>query len=280
MSRYTRRTRVTGLAAASLLVLAVAAAPVRAQTPPASPPEPVLVDDSLVNGELIGAGIGAGVGMMTVLTLASSCDVSKNCIPPSELGTALPLGIAAGAGIGLIAGMFIDKARRDPAPVAVAIRADRQMRAVRIDWRLGKRAADRVPAPLPRPRPRYSDDSTVNGFVAGTALGTMGGLFAGMGAVGRCGGNLCSTGVGHAWGPECHPCFRNEVLPPTGWVERMAVRRGHGCPRCGCGYCSLPAGRRMSLAVETSNRLKSEYVVVRRTKRRSDCGPFFLPLLR
>ena len=40
--------------------------------------------------------------------------------------------------------------------------------------------------------------------------------------------------------------------------ERMAVRRGHGRPRCGCGYCSSPAGRRMSLTVETSNRLKSE----------------------
>ena len=197
MSRFTRRSRFTGLAAASLLVLAAAAAPVRAQTPPASPPEPVLVDDSLVNGELIGAGIGAGVGMMTVATLASSCDVSKNCIPPSELGTALPLGIAAGAVIGLIAGMFIDKARRDPAPVAVAIRADRQVRAVRIDWRLGKTAATQVPAP--RPRPRYFDDSTVNGLLAGTALGTLGGLFAGMGAVDRCGGDLCNRPPLHTY---------------------------------------------------------------------------------
>lgn len=134
MSRFTRRSRPTGLAAASLLVLVAAAAPVRAQTPPASAPEPALVDDSLTNGALIGAGAGAGVGIITVLALSTTCDVSRSCIHPDETAGALVVGIGAGAGIGLIAGMLIDKARRDPPPVAVAIRADRQERAVRVRW--------------------------------------------------------------------------------------------------------------------------------------------------
>jgi hypothetical protein len=191
MSRFARRSRVPGLAAASLFVLAAAAAPVRAQTPPTSPPEPDLVDDSLVNGGLIGLGVGFGVGFVTAGFLTSTCDV-RNCTPIS--GTEATAITAAGAGIGLLTGLLIDKARRDPPPVAVAIRADREVRAVRIDWRLGKTAAAQVPAPRPRPRPRHVDDSTVNGLVAGTALGTMGGLFAGTGAVDRCGG-----------GPRCGP---------------------------------------------------------------------------
>jgi hypothetical protein len=90
-----------------------------------------------------------------------------------------------------------DEARRDPPPVAVAIQADHQVRAVRIDWRLGTTAATQAPAP--RPRPRYVDDSTVNGLVAGTALGTMGGLLAGMGAVDRCGGHLCNRPPLHTY---------------------------------------------------------------------------------
>jgi ABC-type cobalamin transport system permease subunit len=134
MSRFTCRSLPTGLAAASLLVLVAAAAPVRAQTPSGSRPEPALVDDSLTNGALIGAGAGAGVGIMTVLALSTTCDVSKSCIHADETADALVVGIGAGAGIGLIAGMLIDKARRDPPPVAVAIRADRQERAVRLRW--------------------------------------------------------------------------------------------------------------------------------------------------
>ena len=147
MSRFTSRSRFTGLAAASLLILAAAAAPIRAQTPPASPPEPAHVDDSLVNGGLIGLGVGFGVGFIMAGALTSSCDV-RNCTPLSNGEfTAVT---ATGAGIGLVAGLLIDKARRDPPPVTVAIRADRQMRAVRIDWRLGKTAANQVPAPRPR----------------------------------------------------------------------------------------------------------------------------------
>jgi hypothetical protein len=192
--RFTRRSGFTGLAAASLLALAAAAAPVRAQPPPASPPEPALADDSLVNGGLIGLGVGFGVGFVTAGFLTSTCDV-RNCTPLSD--SEFTAVTAAGAGIGLITGLLIDKARRDPPPVAVAIRADRQVRAVRIDWRLGKTAATQVPAP--RPRPRYFDDSTVNGLVTGTVLGTMGGLLAGMRAVDRCGGDLCNRPPLHSY---------------------------------------------------------------------------------
>ena len=192
MSRCTRRSRFTGLAASSLLLLA--AAQVRAQPPPASPPEHAVVDDSRVNGRLIGLGVGFGVGLVTARFLTSSCDV-RNCKPLSE--TEFTAVTAAGAGIGLLTGLRIDQARRDPAPVAVAIRGDRQVRAVRIDWRLGKTAPTQVPAP--RRRPRYFDDSTVNGLVAGTALGTMGGLLAGMGAVDRCGGDLCNRPPLHTY---------------------------------------------------------------------------------
>jgi hypothetical protein len=194
MSRFTRRSRFTWLAAASLLLLFGAATPVRAQTPPASPPEPALVDDALVNGGLIGLGVGFGVGFATAGFLTSSCDV-RNCTPLS--GTEATAVTAAGAGVGLLTGVLIDTALRDPPPVAVAIRADRQVRAVRVDWRLGKTAATQVPAP--RPRPQYVDDSTVNGLVVGTALGTMGGLLAGLGAVDRCGGNLCNRPPLHTY---------------------------------------------------------------------------------
>jgi hypothetical protein len=196
VSRFTRRSRFAGLAAASLLVLAAAAAPVRAQTPPASPHEPAQVDDSLVNGGLIGLGVGFGVGFATAGFLTSTCDV-RNCTPLSD--TEATTFLAAGAGIGLLTGLLIDKVRRDPPPVTVAIRADRRVRAMRIDWRLGKTAATQVPALPPRPRPRYVDDSTVNGLVAGTALGTMGGLLAGMAAVDRCGGDLCNRPPLHTY---------------------------------------------------------------------------------
>jgi hypothetical protein len=231
MSRFTRRPLFPGLAAASLLALAAGAAPVRAQTPPASPPEPALVDDSLVNGGLIGLGVGFGVGFVTAGVLASSCDV-RNCTPLS--GTEGAAVTAAGAGVGLLTGLLIDKVRRDPPPVAVAIQADRQVRAVRIDWRIGRTAATQVPAP--RPRPRSFDDSTVNGLVVGTALGTMGGLLAGMGAVDRCGGNLCNRpplhtyllygGVGAGSGAFTGWLIDKLHKAPAGMPDAVAVSAG------------------------------------------------------
>ena len=190
MSRFTRRSRFIGLAAASVLVLAAAAAPVRAQTP-AYPPEP-LVDDSLVNGGLIGLGVGFGVGFVTAGFLTSSCDV-RHCTPLS--GTEFTAVTAAGPGIGRSRGCSSTRpegsaagrrSRSGPIPGA-----GRAAKAAREDGgHPGARAAA---------RPQYFDDSTVNGLVAGTALGTMGGLFVGIGAVDRCGGDLCNRPPLHTY---------------------------------------------------------------------------------
>ena len=59
----------------------------------------------------------------------------SDCGPSSE-GPTWAIGAAAGAGIGLVTGLLIDRARRDPAPpIAVAVRADRHEKAVRVQWR-------------------------------------------------------------------------------------------------------------------------------------------------
>jgi hypothetical protein len=120
----TPRLRLASLRSSSLV----------AQAAPASrPAEPALVDDSLMNGALIGAGVGAGVGFLTVGAAYAIC-ADSNCGPSSD--GAWAIGTAAGAGIGLVTGLLIDKARRDPAPpVAVVVRADRQEKAVRVQWR-------------------------------------------------------------------------------------------------------------------------------------------------
>ena len=176
-----------------LRLASLSSASMAAQAAPASPPPtPARVDDSLVNGGLIGAGVGAGVGVVMDAFLTTTCDV-RNCTPIS--GTEGAAVIAAGAGVGLLTGLLIDKARTDP-PVAVSVRANRDVRAVRVDWRLGATPSGQAD---PRPRPRTVDDSTVNGLVAGTAIGTIGGLFAGMGAVGRCGGDLCNRPPLHTY---------------------------------------------------------------------------------
>lgn len=95
---------------------------------------PALIDDPLTNGALIGAAVGAGAGLGAVGMAYAIC-ADSDCGPSSD-GPAWALGATAGAGIGLVTGLLIDKARRDPAPpIAVAVRADRHEKAVRVQWR-------------------------------------------------------------------------------------------------------------------------------------------------
>ena len=129
--------QVVTLAAALSLAVAVVP-PAHAQTPPAAsasqPSEPVLVDDPLTNGALIGAAVGAGAGLGLVGMSYAIC-ADSDCGPPSD-GPTWAVGATAGAGIGLLTGLLIDKARRDPAPpIAIAVRADRREKAVRVQWR-------------------------------------------------------------------------------------------------------------------------------------------------
>ena len=57
----------------------------------------------------------------------------SDCGPSSE-GPTWAIGATAGAGIGLVTGLLIDKMRTDP-PIAVAVRADKRERGVRVSWR-------------------------------------------------------------------------------------------------------------------------------------------------
>jgi hypothetical protein len=139
-----------------LRLASLSSASIAAQAAPASPPvTPARVDDPLTNGALIGAAVGAGVGLGAVGMSYAIC-ADSNCGPPSE-GPTWALGAAAGAGVGLLTGLLIDKARTDP-PVAVSVRADREVRAVRVDWRFGATPSAQA---APRRFPRTIDDSTV-----------------------------------------------------------------------------------------------------------------------
>ena len=120
------------------LVLAAAcltAAPVAAQSPPARPAIE-RYDDPVGNGIAIGAALGAIGGVVLTGALYAQCDDS--CDAPAKAPTyAMYAGFGAGIGVG--AGWLIDKLhkgkRPTAIPVAVAIRADRQERAIRLQWR-------------------------------------------------------------------------------------------------------------------------------------------------
>jgi hypothetical protein len=125
--------------ALSLAVVSLGAAPAAAQsTPPAhtTPNATERYDDPVGNGIAIGAALGAIGGVVLTGALYAQCH--DLCDAPDDLPTyAMYAGLGAGAGAGV--GWLIDKLHKGkrPAavPVALAIRADRQERAVRLQWR-------------------------------------------------------------------------------------------------------------------------------------------------
>jgi len=121
--------------ALSLAVAGLAAAPAAAQSTQQKPAVE-RYDDPVGNGIAIGAALGAIGGVVFTGALYRNCH--GLCDTPDDLPTyAMYAGLGAGAGAG--AGWLVDKLHKGkrPAamPVAVAIRADRQERAVRLQWR-------------------------------------------------------------------------------------------------------------------------------------------------
>jgi hypothetical protein len=121
--------------ALSLAVAGLAAAPAAAQSTQQKPAVE-RYDDPVGNGIAIGAALGAIGGVVFTGALFRNCH--GLCDTPDDLPTyAMYAGLGAGAGAG--AGWLVDKLHKGkrPAavPVAVAIRADRQERAVRLQWR-------------------------------------------------------------------------------------------------------------------------------------------------
>ena len=119
------------LLTAVILALALFA-PGRAGAQSAAPPE--RFDDSTANGIIIGAAIGTIAGVLAAYVADDRCGGSL-CNNPSVQTYLLGAGVGAGAGIGV--GWVIDKLHKGkgPAPVAVAIQAGREARAVRVQWR-------------------------------------------------------------------------------------------------------------------------------------------------
>jgi hypothetical protein len=86
--------------------------------------------DGMTKGALIGAGAMAGFLAVNY----ARCDAG--CEAPAE-GPMYAWGLSIGAGGGAAAGWLIDRLHvaRKPVPIAVAVRADKQARAVRVQWR-------------------------------------------------------------------------------------------------------------------------------------------------
>ena len=86
--------------------------------------------DGLTKGALIGAGAMAGLLAVNY----ARCDAG--CEAPAE-GPMYAWGLSIGAGGGAAVGWLIDRLHvaRKPMPIAVAVRADKQARAVRVQWR-------------------------------------------------------------------------------------------------------------------------------------------------
>ena len=121
--------------ALTLVLVSLAAAPAAAQSTDPNPPVE-RYEDPVGNGIAIGAALGAISGVVITGALYAQCD--DLCDAPAEAPTyAMFAGLGAGTGAGI--GWLVDKLHkgRRPAavPVAVSIRADRQERAVRLQWR-------------------------------------------------------------------------------------------------------------------------------------------------
>jgi len=124
-----------GFLALTLAAACLTAAPVAAQS---SSPSGLTerYDDPVGNGIAIGVGLGAIAGV--VLTGALYAECRNLCDAPDELPTyAMYAGLGAGAGAGV--GWLVDKLHKGQrpraTPVAVNVRADRQEKAVRLQWR-------------------------------------------------------------------------------------------------------------------------------------------------
>jgi hypothetical protein len=130
----TRLFRCLPGAALSLIVVSLTAAPAAAQS--SRPPLPVeRYDDPVGNGIAAGAALGAIGGVVMTGVLYRQCHA--RCDAPDNLPTyAMYAGLGAGAGA--CVGWLVDtlhKGKRPAAVPAVAIRADRQERAVQLRWR-------------------------------------------------------------------------------------------------------------------------------------------------
>jgi hypothetical protein len=119
----------------SMALVSLAAAPAAGQS---TNPTPAIerYDDSVGNGIAIGAALGAITGVVITGALYAQC--GDLCDAPAEAPTyAMYAGISAGAGAGV--GWLVDKLHKGKrpraAPVAVNIRANRQERAVHLQWR-------------------------------------------------------------------------------------------------------------------------------------------------
>src|SRR3954464_5392520 len=117
----------------SLALAGLAAPPPGAQTTKPAPPGESY-DDPVGNGIAIGAALGAIGGIVVTGALYAQC--GDLCDAPAEAPTYVMFA-GLGAGIGAGTGWLIDRLHKGKRPAAVpvvAIRADPQERAVRLQW--------------------------------------------------------------------------------------------------------------------------------------------------
>ena len=133
MSRKPSSRPMSAMVALVLAAGCLTTVPAAAQSP--ARPAIERYDDPVGNGIAIGAALGAIGAVVVTGALYAQCD--DLCDAPAEAPT-YAMFAGFGAGIGAGAGWMIDKQHKGKRPAAVpmvAIRADRQERAVRLQWR-------------------------------------------------------------------------------------------------------------------------------------------------